>query len=165
MSDYDMTADYIESDQPPRTIFAVASGEYSDYQIHFMCESEADAKEIASKLAKRPYSDGYVIESYPMFPQGAELKRKSPTLGAMGAANWWPTPNARDHKGAPGAGSRARGGRSSSLPASVKETDGSGRLNPAFLEWLMGFPIGWTELRHSETPSSRKSLNGSEEES
>ena len=88
MSDYDMTADYIESDQPPRTIFAVASGEYSDYQIHFMCESEADAKEIASKLAKRPYSDGYVIESYPMFPQGANLKQRpqysaTGTLGTM----------------------------------------------------------------------------------
>lgn len=21
-----------------------------------------------------------------------------------------------------------------------------GRLNPAFVEWLMGFPLGWTEL-------------------
>ena len=26
-----------------------------------------------------------------------------------------------------------------------------GRTNPAWVEWLMGYPIGWTELDHSET--------------
>lgn len=29
------------------------------------------------------------------------------------------------------------------------------RLQPAFLEWMMGFPIGWTEVQPSEMPSSR----------
>jgi hypothetical protein len=27
-----------------------------------------------------------------------------------------------------------------------------GRLNPMWVEWLMGFPIGWTDLEDSETP-------------
>ena len=26
-----------------------------------------------------------------------------------------------------------------------------GRMNPEYLELLMGFPIGWTELEHSVT--------------
>lgn len=26
------------------------------------------------------------------------------------------------------------------------------KLNPVFVEWLMGFPLGWTDLEHSETP-------------
>ncbi len=30
--------------------------------------------------------------------------------------------------------------------------DRGGMLNPEWVEWLMGFPIGWTELEHSETP-------------
>jgi len=30
-------------------------------------------------------------------------------------------------------------------------------LNPYWVEWLMGYPIGWTDLRDSATPSSRKS--------
>lgn len=30
-----------------------------------------------------------------------------------------------------------------------------GKLNPAFAEWLMGWPIGWTELKHSATAKSR----------
>jgi len=33
----------------------------------------------------------------------------------------------------------------------------SGSLNPMWLEWLMGFPLGWTALEDSATPSSRKS--------
>lgn len=36
-----------------------------------------------------------------------------------------------------------------------------GRLNPAWIEWLMGYPIGWTELKHSETQSSRSSSTSS----
>ena len=27
-----------------------------------------------------------------------------------------------------------------------------GKLNPEWIEWLMGFPIGWTDLRDLETP-------------
>lgn len=35
----------------------------------------------------------------------------------------------------------------------------------ALVEYLLGFPIGFTALEHWETPSSRKSSNGSGEES
>jgi hypothetical protein len=31
-----------------------------------------------------------------------------------------------------------------------------GQLNPTWVEWLMGFPLGWTDLEGSETPSSPK---------
>jgi len=37
-----------------------------------------------------------------------------------------------------------------------------GALNPPWVEWLMGFPIGWTDLGDSETPSSPKSQSGSD---
>jgi hypothetical protein len=33
----------------------------------------------------------------------------------------------------------------------------TGSLNPQWVEWLMGYPVGWTDLKDSETPSSRKS--------
>jgi hypothetical protein len=32
----------------------------------------------------------------------------------------------------------------------------TGQLNPAWVEWLMGYPIGWTDLKDSEMPSSHK---------
>lgn len=38
-------------------------------------------------------------------------------------------------------------------------------ITPKFCEWLMGFPIGWTALGVSETPSSPKSPSGSDTKS
>jgi hypothetical protein len=38
---------------------------------------------------------------------------------------------------------------------------GPGTLNPTWVEWLMGFPLGWTVLEPSETPSSRRSRKSS----
>lgn len=39
-----------------------------------------------------------------------------------------------------------------------------GQTNPRFLEWMMGFPIGWTELDASETQCLRSLPSGSEDE-
>ena len=44
-------------------------------------------------------------------------------------------------------------------------THTGGTPNPDWLEWLMGWPLGWTDLEDSETPSSHKSLNTSGDES
>jgi hypothetical protein len=40
-----------------------------------------------------------------------------------------------------------------------------GSLNPAWVEWLMGFPLGWTDCEDSATPSSPRSPNSSVGES
>lgn len=65
----------------------------------------------------------------------------------------FPTPTAQDAK-------------NSTLPPSQKGRDSipgmlltegvTGKLNPQWVEWLMGYPIGWTELEDSETPSCPK---------
>ena len=39
-----------------------------------------------------------------------------------------------------------------------------GKLNPRFVEWLMGFPLGWTDVASWATPScltSPSTLDGS----
>ena len=66
----------------------------------------------------------------------------------------WPTPCARDYKGKSGAGRQAkRGNPEDTLPNAVAQVeDGNGILNPTWVEWLMGFPLGWSELPPSETP-------------
>ena len=33
----------------------------------------------------------------------------------------------------------------------LKDSPNSGQLNPTWVEWLMGYPIGWTDLSNSET--------------
>jgi hypothetical protein len=55
--------------------------------------------------------------------------------------------------------------RSNDLDDAVAHHGDSGQLNPTWVEWLMGFPLGWTDLEPSETPSSPKSPSTSADES
>ena len=59
-----------------------------------------------------------------------------------------PTPRASEWKGTGPLGSKSHNHRVAKgyLDATVQEVNQeSGKLNPAWVEWLMGFPIGWTE--------------------
>lgn len=71
---------------------------------------------------------------------------QDPTVTGAGSTSpsgpLWQTPRSGD-KGPPGAGPR-HGGQPKGL-----------RLNPRFVEWLMGFPDEWTVCEHSATPSSQ----------
>lgn len=103
----------------------------------------------------------------------------------------WPTPSARDWKGAPASpgtlpsnsrplneavrqrmwptphgfsqDGRSNGPSGNELGRAVNQStppeQAGGSLNPTWVEWLMGFPLGWTVLEPSATPSSRKSQN------
>ena len=61
------------------------------------------------------------------------------SMGLADAVQFWPTPQVDEMK-----------------------SEHGGKLNPTWVEWLMGFPLGWTDLGDSETPSSRKSPKSSE---
>ena len=67
------------------------------------------------------------------------------------AVQLWPTPSTRDYKGGY-IGGRMRNGKVSrdTLDVAVQHTDNrektNGTLNPTWVEWLMGFPIGHTDL-------------------
>ena len=75
----------------------------------------------------------------------------------------WPTPKARDWKDGTSAGTANRS--SPDLGKLVGQSRATGSLNPACVEWLMGFPEGWTDLKPSATPSSRKSSSKSDAQS
>ena len=64
-----------------------------------------------------------------------------------------PTPSASDYRGAPNDRFFGGGRCHNNLREIVEVTPlGTiGRLNPMWVEWLMGYPIGWTELSASET--------------
>lgn len=55
--------------------------------------------------------------------------------------NLWATPHAHNAHGAPGKACQERGGHQSDLVAQV-----GGTLNPTWVAWLMGWPLGWTSL-------------------
>src|SRR5581483_1466416 len=76
-----------------------------------------------------------------------------------GESSFWLTPVARDYKGY-----TKREGES--ICNQLRRIHGgSGAPNPTWLEWLMGFPIGWTDVspepKPSATPSYPKSPNTS----
>jgi hypothetical protein len=98
----------------------------------------------------------------------ATMNQMSPSMVAR--SGWWPTPQARDWKGPSG---RSLKGTECDLPMAVqmwptpttvdtftpksrknptlgdaarKSEGNSGKLNPMWVEWLMGFPVGWTDL-------------------
>ena len=66
----------------------------------------------------------------------------------------WPTPTANMYKGSSAAVIRADGKNRSwdSLHYAVEQvTDIGGKLNPTWVEWLMGWPLEWTDLKPLET--------------
>ena len=80
----------------------------------------------------------------------------------------WPTPAA--HEGRLGYQRRDTGkkGTQKSLTTKVIDKEGgrkktTGQLNPTWVEWLMGYPIGWTDLNVSETALSHKSPTTSDQ--
>ena len=68
------------------------------------------------------------------------------------AVAMWPTPTARDHKDT---GVNTNYEKAKKKGRLAGHTGGS--LNPTWVEWLMGYPSGWTDLSVSETVSSHKS--------
>ena len=67
----------------------------------------------------------------------------------QGKLQRWPTPVASDAwtDGLKSSQQKEGSRHSLNLPSAV-----GGKLNPTWVEWLMGFPLGWTDLEDSETP-------------
>jgi hypothetical protein len=91
------------------------------------------------KLWPTPTSDDTALRQRPYAQGGTPLSL---------AARTWPTPNATDGSKAPKYFARGN----PSLPQAVKDAEGGGSLSPTWVEWLMGFPLGWTDLEDSATP-------------
>ena len=77
------------------------------------------------------------------------LQLGKPSLTMM--AQMWPTPNASDNRDRgnlsdPAIQRRIALGKQVGLTMAVKDGKGIGTLNPVWVEWLMGFPTGWTDL-------------------
>ena len=105
--------------------------------------------------------------------QKASGSRKNGTT-LTDATKQWPTPSANDHKGSSQVGQR-RGQLSEAteqihtfsrqvqeMPHGSQSSKTTRRLNPRFAEWLMGWPIGWTDSEQSVTEFAayRRRLRG-----
>ena len=118
--------------------------------------------------------NGIVCQRPPLVPLTAEIASSSlPTpvaydacpggpgnhyhgLGYM-AKHVWPTPTANDAHNLHAPPSQWERNSDALNVAAKRSTNtppgvGNGHLNPTWVEWLMGFPLGWTDCEDSETP-------------
>ena len=79
---------------------------------------------------------------------------------AVSGCSLWPTPTARDYKDVGRNTNYASLYRKGKLAGFVAHRQPAGEpigsLNPAWVEWLMGFPSGWTDSAPSATQSCHK---------
>ena len=96
-------------------------------------------------------------------PESVWNQKRFPNLETVVGRRMWPTPQARDYRSGDNpqgkrAQRKAAQGWSMNLNDAVRlwpncsPTETSGQLNPTWVEWLMGFPAGWTDLSNLETP-------------
>jgi hypothetical protein len=107
------------------------------------------------RLARKAWLDGTATLEEANAIAGRDVRDKQGKVPAM-----WPTPTAcQGHNNSSmngGSAARAMLAEAAADESEAKAMAG-GSLNPTWVEWLMGFPLGWTALDASATPSSRKS--------
>jgi hypothetical protein len=77
-------------------------------------------------------------------PSGGAAVR--PSLETLAKGGGLPTPVARDWKGQGMSKERRETRKPDNLCSMAKEHNGTARLHPQFVEWMMGYPIEWTAL-------------------
>ena len=119
---------------------------------------------VQDSLLKNPIRMWPTTRASPAMNENIETIRKRNKKRGMleDKVAMWPTPAA--HEGRLGYQRRDTGkkGTQKSLTTKVIDKEGgrektTGQLNPTWVEWLMGYPIGWTDLNVSETALSHKS--------
>ena len=90
-------------------------------------------------------------------PRKVNQNGKDGSVGLGRLVKMWPTPQASDNRDRgnmsnPSVQRRVAIGKQISLSQSVHPT--SGQLNPTWTEWLMGWPLEWTELKPLVTDKS-----------
>jgi hypothetical protein len=114
-----------------------------------------------------------LVEDSPVFSQtwpawgslrdGECLEHTTPALAmSEKGCGFWPTPTKRDSRTLAGSQPPKRA-PTSGLPLAwtialtlTPEQRSGGRLNPTWVEWLMGWPRGWTDLRPLGTARFRE---------
>jgi len=118
-----------------------------------------------------PFSDRWPRQGMTRNGLAFRLAMWEPSISGIGGGSL-PTPTAREHKDSgPNVNYQKLKDKSRLSGVLViwrRESGATGDptyLNPSFVEEMMGYPVGWTDLRLSETPLSPKSQPSSSPES
>ena len=108
--------------------------------------------ELASSFWPTPIADSASGRTTPYSQGGIPLQ----------VAVRWRTPQASEGSGG---GQNPEKRKAQGHSVNLRDQVGSGQLNPMWVEWLMGCPLGWTDSGLSETASSLQSRSTSDGES
>jgi site-specific DNA-cytosine methylase len=136
-----------------------AGGRSGTFGQNGTAEARADARlGRAGPALADPSRDA---EAGPAPQAGAERER----VGAGGEPSGAPVADAEGAAVGTGLREAKREGSGGDDLATAVARGTPGQLNPTWVEWLMGFPLGWTDLQPSGTPSSPRSPSSSAGES
>jgi hypothetical protein len=119
------------------------------------CESFAwyDPSSLSWKTWQRslvtdwtPFSESWPRQGMTVSGHAYRLVLWEPAINEIGGG-LLPTPSATDWKGRSGSGHIKRHGYKRTSDALIPLGKAM-HLNPSFVEEMMGFPIGWTDLKH-----------------
>jgi hypothetical protein len=104
------------------------------------------------RLARQRWLDGDCTLEEANAIAGRDVRDAQGKVPAM-----YPTPTHMGHHNGGRMNEWGGSGSRSKLHQMVKDghlssQDINGKLNPMWVEWLMGFPLGWTDCAVSETP-------------
>jgi hypothetical protein len=87
-----------------------------------------------------------------------QIDAENPRNGLAGFVRRLPTPRASDGEKCSSLSQKRQmdGRKADSLPEITRRETGSGLLNPTWVEWLMGWPLGWTALEPLEMDRYRE---------
>jgi len=99
-----------------------------------------DVEQHNHKLLKWPTPRSCSAMAATITPESAWNEKRNPNLETIVGQRLWPTPTAHNSKetNAPSEST----GNTPTLAAQA-----GGKLNPTWTEWLMGWPLGWTDLK------------------
>jgi hypothetical protein len=116
---------------------------------------KGNLEEVVAVRMLWPTPHGFSKDGKSNGPSGNELGR------AVNQRQMWPTPQASDNRDRgnlsdPSIQRRIKMGKQINLSMQVKETAHGGSLNPTWVEWLMGWPLAWTDLKPLEMDKFRQ---------
>lgn len=150
----------------PAKISALPEGEpvLPGLEADFGTSSTASSKRSGRRGSSSKTSQPFALEDWTRF-SGASLRSGMMRSGTVyplpplvphtkgTGSGLWPTPTTRDYKDTPGMAVVAKDGKRIRLDQLhrkvfyVEQTPPRGGVvNLKWVEWLMGFPIGWTDL-------------------
>ena len=112
-------------------------------EFGFLATATATANQLAPSMKKHPGVRRWMMPtptaSDHIERESTSAEKVNPLTGKSASPEWL-AKRLADPKG-------------KSLPMTGNQTESQpGSLNPQWVEWLMGFPAGWTDLEPSETP-------------